>query len=119
MTLLALLVSLGVLTAACACDTATTTEPARSEHLGTSGSTRATPSPNNETAEDRSIRRDLHRALTADADLRGRDINFTVSNGDINVTGTVNNEAERQRINDIAMAIPGVKSVANGLRVAQ
>jgi osmotically-inducible protein OsmY len=68
---------------------------------------------------DRSIRRDLNVAIADDADLRHREISFIVSNGDVNVTGTVRTEEERRKINDLAMSISGVKSVANGLRVAE
>ena len=48
-----------------------------------------------------------------------RDISFIVANGDVSVTGIVRTEEERTRINDLAMDIDGVKSVANALRVAE
>src|SRR5688572_19543902 len=67
-----------------------------------------------ENAGDRSIRRELTLALGRDEALHDREISFIVSNGDVSVTGTVRTETERQRINDLAMGIPGVKSVANG-----
>jgi osmotically-inducible protein OsmY len=68
---------------------------------------------------DRGIRRDLILAITRDPDLKDREISFTVSNGDVSVTGTVKSENERERINGIAMNISAVKSVANALRVSQ
>ncbi len=71
--------------------------------------------PENET--DRTIRRELNRAIAEDPRLKDREISFLVSNGDISVTGTVRNEDERRKINDLAMNITGVKSVANALRV--
>ena len=52
-------------------------------------------------------------------DLKGRDISFIVTNGDVSVTGMVRTEEERKRINDLAMNIGGVKSVANALLVAE
>ncbi len=72
-----------------------------------------------ENAEDRAIRRELNSALAQDPHLKDRDISFLVSNGDVSVTGTVGSEDERRRINDIAMGIAGVKSVANALRVEE
>ncbi len=67
---------------------------------------------------DRSIRRDLNLAIDRDPDLKERELSFIVGNGDVNVTGIVRSESERERINAIAMGIPGVKSVANAVRVA-
>jgi hypothetical protein len=66
---------------------------------------------------DSGIRRDLDLALAQDPDLREREISFVVTNGDVSVAGTVKTETERRKINEIAMNIGGVKSVANALRV--
>ena len=68
---------------------------------------------------DMNIRRDLSLALARDTGLRNRLISFIVTNGDIRVTGTVRTETERRKINDLAMNIGGVKSVANALLVAE
>ena len=116
-----LLVVVTALVVSLACGAETATEQADPESLGTSGSALDTPASksNKETPEDQTIRRSLTEALKSDADLRNRAISFTVANGDINVRGTVQNEAERKRINDLAMAIPGVKSIANGLQVLE
>ena len=67
---------------------------------------------------DKHIRRDLRLAIARDTDLRNRLISFIVTNGDVSVTGTVRTEQERRKINDLAMNIGGVKSVANALLVA-
>ena len=72
-----------------------------------------------ENPADRSIRRQLQLSISQDAELKDREISFIVSNGDVNVTGTVRTEEERKKINDLAMNISGVKSVANALRVAE
>jgi osmotically-inducible protein OsmY len=72
-----------------------------------------------ENPADRGIRRNLNLAITQDASLKHRDISFIVTNGDVSVTGTVQSEEERRKINDLAMNIDGVKSVANALRVAE
>ena len=68
---------------------------------------------------DMRIRRDLNLAIARDTDLRNRLISFIVANGDVSVTGTVRTETERRKINDLAMNIGGVKSVANALLVAE
>jgi osmotically-inducible protein OsmY len=68
---------------------------------------------------DRTIRRELNGAIEGDPDLKDREISFIVNNGDINVTGIVRTEPERQRINHLALGIPGVKSVANAVRVSR
>ena len=68
---------------------------------------------------DREIRRRLNLAISQDDGLKGRDISFIVANGDVSVSGTVLTEAERKKINELAMNIGGVKSVANGLLIAE
>jgi hypothetical protein len=68
---------------------------------------------------DRLIRRDLNLAISNDPLLRERQISFLVSNGDVSVTGIVKDEGERKKINDLAMNITGVKSVANALRISE
>jgi len=68
---------------------------------------------------DRHIRRALNLAITQDAHLQNRAISFIVTNGDVSVTGTVRTEDERRKINDMAMNIGGVKSVANALLIAE
>ena len=72
-----------------------------------------------ESEADKTIRQALNTVIEQDPALRDRPISFTVdNNGDITVTGTVRTETERQKINDLAMHVPGVKSVANALRVS-
>ena len=68
--------------------------------------------------EDRRVRRDLNLAIAQDPELKAREISFVVRRGDLSLTGTVRSEAERRKINDLAMGIDGVKSVANALRVS-
>jgi len=68
---------------------------------------------------DKAIRRDLNLAISRDADLKNRRISFIVANGDVSVSGTVGTEEERRRINDLALNVPGVKSVANALLIAE
>ena len=72
-----------------------------------------------ENPADRRVRRDLTHAIAHDPELKDRDISFMVSRGDVSVSGVVRNEDERRKINDLAMGIDGVRSVANALRVAE
>jgi osmotically-inducible protein OsmY len=67
---------------------------------------------------DRTIRRELNFAIGRDPELKKRNLSFIVGNGDISVTGVVRNESERERINALAWSIPGVKSIANAVRVS-
>ena len=109
----------GVCAAGCGADTATqerAPEPLRAE-------TASVPAPPAvavpENPMDRNIRRDLRSVIAADDDLRHREISFIVTNGDVSVSGTVRTEDERTKMNDLAMNIDGVKSVANALRVEE
>ncbi len=72
-----------------------------------------------ETEADRGIRQDLDLAIRRDPRLKDRQIRILVTNGDISVSGVVKDEQERRRINELAMSITGVKSIANALRVAE
>jgi osmotically-inducible protein OsmY len=71
-----------------------------------------------QTPEDRRIRRALSEAIDQDPRLNQAGVNFIVTNSDVGITGVVKTEEDRERINDLAMGIAGVKSVANALRVA-
>lgn len=72
-----------------------------------------------ENPTDRRVRRALNLAIAHDASLNEREISFLVTNGDVSVTGIVENEEERKRITELAMNIDGVKSVANAVRVTE
>ena len=71
-----------------------------------------------ESETDRGIRHDLDLAIRSDPNLKARQISFLVTNGDVSVSGVVKDEHERKRINELAMGISGVKSVANALRIS-
>jgi osmotically-inducible protein OsmY len=111
-----------VVFAACSRETAVQrASPPAAEHAMTASEApppaSASVVPENEA--DRGIRRDLNVAIAQDPQLKERQISFLVSNGDVSVTGVVKSEGERKKINDLAMNIAGVKSVANALRVAK
>lgn len=113
------LVLAAALLAACGTDTATQeSEPAKPAQPAPEPPHAQPPAavaPDN--AADREIRRQLDSAIAADPQLKNRHITFLVTNGDVSVTGEVRTEKERRRINELAMEISGVKSVANALRV--
>jgi len=71
-----------------------------------------------ESDADKRIRQEVDSVIQQDPALKGRPISFSVDNGDITVTGTVRTETDRQRINELALHVAGVKSVANALRVS-
>jgi osmotically-inducible protein OsmY len=71
-----------------------------------------------ESEADKRIRQELDAVIERDPELKDRPISFSVDNGDITVTGTVRTEMERQKINELALYVAGVKSVANALRVS-
>jgi hypothetical protein len=114
-----LLIAAGVVVSVgCAADTATQEpQPTTSTRAEAINIPTATSIPQN--PADLGVRRDLNLALADDVDLRNREIQFIVTNGDVSVTGTVRTEAERKKFNDLAMNIGAVKSVANALRVAE
>lgn len=113
-----LVATVGVVTLNCTTTTSTqerqTTPPVRAE-----AAPPAAPVALPESPADVAIRHDLTIALARDAALHTREISFKVSNGDISLKGIVRTEDERRRINDLAMNINGVKSVANAMRVAE
>jgi osmotically-inducible protein OsmY len=71
-----------------------------------------------ESEADKRIRQEVDAVIEQDPALKDRPIRFSVDNGDITVTGTVRTETERQKINELALHVAGVKSVANALRVS-
>jgi BON domain-containing protein len=71
-----------------------------------------------ESEADRVIRQELDAVIEHDSALKNRAIRFKVAAGDVTVTGIVGTETERQKINELAMQVNGVKSVANAVRVS-
>lgn len=66
---------------------------------------------------DERIREDLYDRLTEDPDLDATDIEISVKDGEVTLTGFVGIRADKRRAEDIAEAISGVKHVQNNLRV--
>jgi osmotically-inducible protein OsmY len=66
---------------------------------------------------DGDIRDNLDKMIDTDPTLKQRDINFDVVNGMVTIKGSVRSADEKNRVSDITRAAPGVKDVANGLKI--
>lgn len=69
--------------------------------------------------EDTTITAKLKAALLADTTLKGASISVETRNGEVVLTGAVNNAAQRQHAAQIAQALNGVKNVNNKLAMKQ
>ena len=70
-----------------------------------------------ESALERTIRIQIDKMVEDDPGLKDCDINVSVDGSDVRLTGSVRSETERRRANSVAIDVPGVRSVANALRV--
>lgn len=59
----------------------------------------------------------LDRILDNDPVLKERDVNFTVTDGVVSITGEVRSAQEKNRVTQIVKAAPGVKDFANALEI--
>ncbi|HYC03672.1 MAG TPA: BON domain-containing protein [Azospirillaceae bacterium] len=66
---------------------------------------------------DERIREDVADRLTADPYVDASDIDVTVSQGEVTLSGQVDRREARRRAEDIAEAVSGVRHVRNDLRV--
>lgn len=73
--------------------------------------------PSDYTRSDERIREDANDRLTEDPRLDARQISVTVSEGEVTLTGTVEDRSAKRRAEDCVDAISGVKHVQNNLRV--
>jgi osmotically-inducible protein OsmY len=67
---------------------------------------------------DRAIRIELEGRFSRDPMLKDQEISFIVDGGDVTATGHVKTIKERERVNQLAMSVPSVRSVSNTLRVS-
>jgi osmotically-inducible protein OsmY len=74
---------------------------------------------NEDTADDLDdeIADTLDATINKDSALEQRDIEVTVTNGMVAITGEVATAEEKARVDRLARAAPGVKDVANGLEI--
>jgi len=66
---------------------------------------------------DERIREDVNDHLTDDWYIDASDVEVTVNNGMVTLTGRVDNRDEKRRAEDIAECVSGVSDVSNQLRV--
>lgn len=65
---------------------------------------------------DERIREDVNDRLTDDSWIDASNIDVTVSEGEVTLTGTVDNRTSKRRAEDVVDGITGVKHVQNNLR---
>jgi len=68
---------------------------------------------------DERIREDVNDRLSDDYYLDASDVEVSVSNTEVTLTGTVNNRNDKRRAEDLAERVSGVSNVENRLRVRQ
>ena len=73
--------------------------------------------PKSYTRSDDRIRDDVNDRLTDDPFLDATDIEVSVAEGQVTLSGTVSSRADKRRAEDLADNVSGVKDVQNNLRV--
>jgi hypothetical protein len=67
---------------------------------------------------DSQIASDVQTSFSADSGLQGKQLGVQAANGTVTLSGTVDNENQREAAARYAAAVPGVKQVINNLAVA-
>ncbi|HYH37032.1 MAG TPA: BON domain-containing protein [Azospirillum sp.] len=75
--------------------------------------------PRGYTRSDDRIREDVSDRLTDDPYVDASDIDISVSNGEVTLTGHVDHRSAKRRAEDLAEAVSGVTHVQNNVRVRQ
>jgi osmotically-inducible protein OsmY len=73
--------------------------------------------PKSYTRSDDRIKEDINDKLSDDPFIDASDIDVSVSNGEVTLTGTVDHRSTKRRAEDLAEAVSGVKNVENRIRV--
>lgn len=68
---------------------------------------------------DERISDEIHDRLTADRHLDAREIQISIIDAEVTLTGVVDSRAARRRAEDIAENVSGVRYVLNNIRVRQ
>jgi hypothetical protein len=71
----------------------------------------------NQVPNDSQISSQLQDRLNSDSGLQGKQLSVQSSNGTVTLSGTVDNDAQREAAARYASGIPGVKQVVNNLQV--
>lgn len=75
--------------------------------------------PKNYSRSDDRIKEDVNDRLSDDPFIDASDIEVTVTNGEVTLTGTVDHRSTKRRAEDLAESVSSVKNVENRLRVNQ
>ncbi len=67
---------------------------------------------------DAQVTSDIQNKLSADSGLQGKQLAVDAANGTVTLSGTVDDEAQRDAAAKYAASVPGVKQVVNNLTVA-
>jgi osmotically-inducible protein OsmY len=73
--------------------------------------------PKNYNRSDDRIKEDINDRLSDDPFIDATDIDVTVTNGEVTLTGSVDHRSTKRRAEDLAESISGVKQVENRIRV--
>jgi osmotically-inducible protein OsmY len=73
--------------------------------------------PKNYSRSDDRIKEDINDKLSDDPFIDASEIDVTVSNGEVTLTGNVDHRSTKRRAEDLAEAVSGVKNVENRIRV--
>jgi len=70
---------------------------------------------------DNKIAEDVRQAILNDASLQNvaRNISLVVSEGNVTVVGIVNNQTEKDRLQEVVSKVPGVKSVTSKIFITK
>jgi osmotically-inducible protein OsmY len=74
--------------------------------------------PKGYTRSDERIKEDVNDRLSDDNYVDASDIDVTVQNGEVTLSGTVRNRSEKRRAEDVVESISGVKNVENRIRIS-
>jgi hypothetical protein len=72
----------------------------------------------NKAPNDAQITSDIQNKMNADSGLAGKQVQIQAASGTVTLSGTVDNESQREAAARYASAVPGVKQVVNNLSVA-
>ena len=70
-----------------------------------------------QTRSDGQIKNDVQNALKQDPNLQGQHISSVVADGIVNLSGTVQTNAQYQQAETVAGSVPGVSGVVNNIKV--
>src|SRR3954470_736109 len=69
-------------------------------------------------AGDSQVTSQVQSKLSADSGLQGKQLTVQTSSGVVTLSGTVDNDTQRNAASQYAATVPGVKQVINNLQVA-